>query len=207
MRKAQHECRSRPPLRRMVEIHKAIQSGHYPNCAGLALEMEVSHKTAKRDVEFMRDELNMPIEFDPHRKGYFYLRPVDGAAIVPALGGVFAALLVASGAVRGVTEEGPAAGENGMGACCEIEIGLDDWATGVLERLHWPSGGEVRPLRGGSRLTLRVRGLDEAEGLVLSLGVHATVIRPVTLADRIRDVAGVLAARYGGAERGRPDVN
>ena len=34
--------------------------------------MKVSHKTAKRDIEFMRDGVNLPIGIDPHRKGYYY---------------------------------------------------------------------------------------------------------------------------------------
>lgn len=56
-KKLQRERFSRPPVRRMIRIHDAIQSGRYPNCAEMAVEMEVSHKTAKRDVEFMRDRV------------------------------------------------------------------------------------------------------------------------------------------------------
>jgi predicted DNA-binding transcriptional regulator YafY len=78
MKKSPQERHSRPPLQRMIRIHDAIQSGRYPNCVEMAVEMEVSHKTAKRDIEFMRDRVNLPIGFDPHRKGYFYTRPGTG---------------------------------------------------------------------------------------------------------------------------------
>jgi predicted DNA-binding transcriptional regulator YafY len=77
-----------------MRIHDAIQSGRYPNCAELSVEMEVSHKTTKRDVEFMRGEMSLPIEFEPHRKGYYYSRPVDKFPMVPVTEAEIFALLV-----------------------------------------------------------------------------------------------------------------
>ena len=70
MKKSPRERFRRPPLQRVMRIHDAIQNGRYPNCVAMAVELEVSHKTAKRDVEFMRDRVNLPIDFDPHRKRY-----------------------------------------------------------------------------------------------------------------------------------------
>lgn len=37
-------------------------------------ELEVSHATIKRDLEYMRDRLQAPIEWDSKRRGYFYAR-------------------------------------------------------------------------------------------------------------------------------------
>ena len=34
-------------------------------------------RTVKRDVEFMRDRLNLPIEYDDKKYGFFYSKPVD----------------------------------------------------------------------------------------------------------------------------------
>jgi predicted DNA-binding transcriptional regulator YafY len=99
MKKSPAERHSRPPVRRMIRIHDAIQSGRYPNCAEMAVEMEVSHKTAKRDVEFMRDEMCLPIEFEPHRKGYYYSKPVDKFPMVPVTEAEIFALLVADKAI------------------------------------------------------------------------------------------------------------
>src|SRR5258708_20317430 len=35
-------------------------------------ELEVSHATVKRDIEYMRDRLHAPIEWDVKRRGYHY---------------------------------------------------------------------------------------------------------------------------------------
>src|SRR4249920_1352969 len=67
---------TRPPLVRMLRIHDMLSGGRYPNCSGLAREFEVSAKTVQRDVDFMRDQLVLPIEYDRRRHGFAYSRPV-----------------------------------------------------------------------------------------------------------------------------------
>jgi len=67
-----HVPLSRPPLERMLRIHQAIQSGKFPNAAGLARDLEVSTKSIHRDIGFMRDRLELPIEYDGSRFGYLY---------------------------------------------------------------------------------------------------------------------------------------
>lgn len=62
---------SRPPLERMQRIHRAVQAGEYPNCSTLAKTMEVAKKTIQRDIEFMRDRQNLPIEFSHQKNGYY----------------------------------------------------------------------------------------------------------------------------------------
>src|SRR2546430_16569947 len=69
---------SRPPLERMLRIHQAIHSGKYPNATTLAGELEVSAKSIYRDIEFMRDRLELPIEFDSARNGFHYTQQVAG---------------------------------------------------------------------------------------------------------------------------------
>ena len=58
----------------MLRIHQAIQSGKHPNAVSLALELEVSTKSIHRDLEFMRDRLELPLEFSAARNGYHYTR-------------------------------------------------------------------------------------------------------------------------------------
>ncbi len=67
---------SRPALWRVLEIHKIILAGRYPNCSTLAAEIEVTPKTIQRDMSFMRDQLGMPLEYDQVRHGYHYTREV-----------------------------------------------------------------------------------------------------------------------------------
>ena len=101
---------SRPPLERMLRIHQAIQSGKFPNASRLARELEVSTKSIHRDIEFMRDRLELPIEYDGSRFGYFYTEEVNAFPTVQITEGEIFALLVAEKALqqyRGTSFEKP----------------------------------------------------------------------------------------------------
>src|SRR5262245_31480540 len=101
---------SRPPLERMMRIHQAIQSGRYPNASELARELEVSTKSIHRDIEFMRDRLGLPIEYDGRRFGYRYTQEVAAFPTLQITEGELFALLVAEKALqqyRGTTFEKP----------------------------------------------------------------------------------------------------
>jgi predicted DNA-binding transcriptional regulator YafY len=67
---------SRPAIWRVMEIHKIIRTGRHPNCTTLAKEIEVTSKTIQRDISFMRDQLDLPLEYHPIKHGYYYTRPV-----------------------------------------------------------------------------------------------------------------------------------
>lgn len=64
-----------PVFYRLIQIDQRLRDNQYPNCNTLASEIEVSPKTVARDIEFMRDFLHAPIEFDKHLKGYYYSEP------------------------------------------------------------------------------------------------------------------------------------
>jgi proteasome accessory factor B len=101
---------SRPPLERMVRIHQALQSGGFPNASQLAGEIEVATKTIHRDIEFMRDRLNLPIEFNPGKNGYFYTGEVSAFPTMQITEGELFALVVAEKALqqyRGTSFEKP----------------------------------------------------------------------------------------------------
>lgn len=102
--------RSRPPLERMLRIHQAVSSGKYPNASTLAREIEVAAKTIHRDMEFMRDRLGLPIEYDGHRNGYFYTEEVNAFPTMQITEGELFALVVAEKALqqyRGTSFEKP----------------------------------------------------------------------------------------------------
>jgi len=101
---------SRPPLERMLRIHQAIQSGSLPNASKLAAELEVSTKSIHRDIEFMRDRLNLPIEYDGSRHGFHYTQEVNAFPTMQITEGELFALVVAEKALqqyRGTTFEKP----------------------------------------------------------------------------------------------------
>ncbi|MEW6305554.1 MAG: WYL domain-containing protein [Verrucomicrobiota bacterium] len=94
----------------MVRIHQAIQAGQYPNASSIALEIEVSSKTIQRDLEFMRDRLNLPLAYDPQRNGYYYTERVEAFPTLQITEGELFALLVAEKALqqyRGTSFEKP----------------------------------------------------------------------------------------------------
>ena len=67
---------TRRPIERIFRIHEQVQRGRFPNCRQLAEKVKVTQKTVQRDINFMRDELGLPIEYDRVRHGYYYSRPV-----------------------------------------------------------------------------------------------------------------------------------
>ncbi len=91
---------TRPPYERMTYIHEQLQLDKHPNCSSLAAHFEVSPKTIQRDIEFMRDRWNLPIEYDEPRHGYYYAQPVENLPLVTMTEGELVALLVAQKAVE-----------------------------------------------------------------------------------------------------------
>lgn len=51
---------------------RQVRRDMFPNAAALARRFEISVKTAQRTIDYMRDKLCAPLDYDPHRKGYFY---------------------------------------------------------------------------------------------------------------------------------------
>ncbi|MCQ2575354.1 MAG: WYL domain-containing protein [Treponema sp.] len=62
-------------IHRILEIDKMIRSGTFPNATKLGKEFEVSRATIMRDIEFLRDRYEAPLEYDQHRNGYYYSDP------------------------------------------------------------------------------------------------------------------------------------
>lgn len=82
-----------------MQIHERIKANRYPNCTKLGKDIEVSTRTIKRDIDFMKYRLNLPIEYDELRYGYFYTKPVDQFPSMPVTEAEVFALLVAHKAI------------------------------------------------------------------------------------------------------------
>lgn len=67
----------RSPLVRIKRVLELMQDAKHPNCSTIARALEVSVKTACRDIDYMRDELELPIEYDEQRHGFYLTKPVD----------------------------------------------------------------------------------------------------------------------------------
>jgi predicted DNA-binding transcriptional regulator YafY len=169
---------ARPPLERILRIHQAIQSGRHPNATQLALELEVSTKSIHRDLEFMRDRLELPLAYDSSRRGYAYTEEVSGFPTLQMSEGELFALLVAEKAVRqyrGTSFERPliSAFRKLSASLPEtVSISLADWSETIsfrtsaeplldLERFHALAQATAR--RSQVRLRYRKPGQKATE--------------------------------------------
>ena len=60
---------------RIIQIDEDIRSGMYPSVQYLVKKYEVSKRTILRDIEFLRDRYQAPLECDKVHKGYYYTDP------------------------------------------------------------------------------------------------------------------------------------
>ena len=90
---------SRPPLARMLDIHELLQRGQKTNRRTLSQVLEVSAKTVQRDIDFMRDQLGLPIEYDGSTHSYSYTRKVVQFPTMQISEGELVALSVAKKAL------------------------------------------------------------------------------------------------------------
>ena len=52
-----------------------MKDGRFPNCSSFAEKWEVASKTVQRDIDFLRDQMGAPIEYDALKRGYHYTDP------------------------------------------------------------------------------------------------------------------------------------
>ena len=57
---------------RFTWFHNQVKAERYPNTRHLSERFEISRRTAKRNIEFMKDRLEAPLEYDHAHRGYFY---------------------------------------------------------------------------------------------------------------------------------------
>ncbi len=84
----------------MLRLHQKLKAGAFPNCRNVADELEVSTKTIQRDIDFMRERLGLPIEYDQLHFGFAYTEPVANFPAVEVSEGELVALFVAQKAME-----------------------------------------------------------------------------------------------------------
>lgn len=60
---------------RILQIDHLIRNNSYPNVPQMTKMFEVSRSTIMRDLEFLRDRYEAPLDYDKNRKGYYYTDP------------------------------------------------------------------------------------------------------------------------------------
>jgi proteasome accessory factor B len=84
----------------MLRIFERLKQEDYPNCASLARELETSSRTIQRDVDYMRDQLGLPIEYDASQHGFYFTQEVHSFPTIAVSQGELLALLVAQRAIE-----------------------------------------------------------------------------------------------------------
>lgn len=90
---------TRRPLERVLRIHELISRGGFPNCSSIARELELNRKTIQRDLNFMREELDLPLAYDENRHGYHYTGPVSEFPFLKTTSEDLVALILARNAL------------------------------------------------------------------------------------------------------------
>ncbi len=83
-----------------MRIHDALRESRRPTATQLARQLEVSAKTIQRDLDFMRDRMGLPVDFDLARQGWVYTEPVEAFPALQISEGELFALLVAEKALQ-----------------------------------------------------------------------------------------------------------
>jgi predicted DNA-binding transcriptional regulator YafY len=126
---------SRPPLERMLKIHDELRRGALVNSTKLIKSLEVSRKTIVRDIAFMRDRLNLPIEFDAQIQAYRYTHPVNAFPTIHVTEGELLALLVAQRALEQY---------RGTPFHHQLEVAFEKLAGGLRDRISFSPADELR---------------------------------------------------------------
>ncbi len=125
----------------MMRLHEKLKAGAFPNCRRLSEELEVSAKTVQRDIDFMRDRLSLPIEYDQLHFGFAYTRPVTSFPNIEVSEGEVIALFVAQKALeqyRGTSFEKP------------LRTAFEKISAGLQDRIgfHWGDVDSAISFRG-----------------------------------------------------------
>jgi proteasome accessory factor B len=119
----------------MLRIHDELRRNTLPNCSTLRRLLEVSRKTVLRDIAFMRDRLDLPIEFDAAIQAYRYSYPVSSFPTVQVTEGELLALLVARRALEQY---------QGTPFHRQLEIAFEKLTGGLKDRISFSPAEELR---------------------------------------------------------------
>jgi len=117
---------------RFIWFDDRVRQKKYPNTTSLAKQFEISVKTAQRDIEFMRDRLNCPLQYNSSLKGYFYEDETFSLPLIYLSSGELLSLMVAKKLL-----------EDMSGSCMADEItSVIDKITSIIQK-HATSSGTM----------------------------------------------------------------
>ena len=150
----------------MLQVHERLQTGRRTNCKTLADELEVSRRTVLRDIDFMRDQLGLPIEYDVAAHGFYYTREVVQFPTLKISEGELVALSVARKALaqyRGTPYEKP------------LRDAFEKLTSGLRDQIQFSWSGDL-----DSSISFRAAGLSVGD-----LGTFDTVSQAVLTSEEL----------------------
>jgi predicted DNA-binding transcriptional regulator YafY len=97
---------------RFLWFERQVKKGKFPNTTSLAKKFEMSTKTAQRDIDFMRERLECPLQYDMTRKGFYYEDETFSLPVMHMSSSEFSSLILArkllldiSGSIAGDLEK------------------------------------------------------------------------------------------------------
>ena len=71
-----------PQHERILALVRLIQARHFPNATDFEKELEVNRRTILRDLDYLRDRMRLPIEYDAKKRGYYFSTPVENMPLL-----------------------------------------------------------------------------------------------------------------------------
>jgi predicted DNA-binding transcriptional regulator YafY len=87
-------------LKRVFWIDHQIRANRYPNTRTIAEHFEVTAKTAQRTLDFMRDQLRMPLCYCAEHRGWYYTEPAYALPAIELTEGDLVTILLAERLAR-----------------------------------------------------------------------------------------------------------
>jgi len=162
-------------LTRLHGLVKRIQEGDYPNQTVLAEEWEKTPRTIQADLDFIRDVWRLPLDYDQHRYGYYFSKPVAKFPMISMSEGELVSVFVAQKALslyQGTPFERPlrsAFQKLVSGLKGEISVAWSDLDSAISFRGIETNVGDVETL---DRLGEAVRKRREVEFEYFKLGTE-----------------------------------
>src|SRR5262245_2804212 len=101
MKNATKQRREHPRhLLRGFWIDQQLRSNRFPNTRAIAAHFEISDKTAQRTIDFMRDQLRLPLTYSARHRGWYYAEPPFALPAIELTEGDLVAILLAEKLAR-----------------------------------------------------------------------------------------------------------
>lgn len=117
----------------LYKIHRLIANRGYPTTQKLSDDLEVSSRTVKRYIRFLREEIGAPVKYDKAKNGYYYTHANWEMPLEPLTEGELLAFFIAAIALQG--EGGSYEDERLRRALAKISVSLPEEVSVSFECL------------------------------------------------------------------------